>query len=150
MWLKCASIVVRVVILVFELLGIYADFSETMEETITKTEKAMRRSSVFQKAMREFLEAWEQPGASNMTKGVAILNLIWNMNGEGFLTIIVQSLCSKMTMWDYAKASVTVSAMTIAVFGSWGVALPVRLGLAAASAVPLVKDINAVLRLCSL
>ena len=150
MWLKCASIVVRVVILVFELLGIYADFSETMEETITKTEKAMRRSSVFQKAMREFLEAWEQPGASNMTKGVAILNLIWNMNGEGFLTIIVQSLCSKMTMWDYAKASVTVSAMTIAVFGSWGVALPVRLGLAAKSAVPLVNDIAAVLRSCPL
>ena len=150
MLLKCASIAVRVVILVLDLCGIYADFSETMEDTITKTEEAMRRSSVFQKAMREFLEAWKQPGASNKTKGLAILKLIWSMNGEGFLTIIFQSLCSKMTMWDYAKTSVTLSAMTIAVFGSGGLALPVRLGLAANSAVPLVNDIAAVLRSCSL
>ena len=150
MWFKCASIAVRVVMLVLDVFGIYADFSETMEDTITKTEEAMRRSSVFQKAMREFLEVWEQPGVSNLTIGLAILKLIWNMNGEGFLTIIVQSLCSKMTMWDYAKTSVTVSAMTIAIFGSVGVALPVRLGLAANNALPLVKDITAVLRLCSL
>lgn len=145
-WLKYASIVVQLVRLVLDVCGIKADFSKTIANTVTKTERAMRMSSAFQKAVREFLNVWGQPGASNMTKGVAILKLLWNMSVEGFFIMIIESLCSTMTKWEWAKASVTLGAMTVALFGSGGLALAVRIVLAVNSTVQLASEIAALLQ----
>ena len=144
-WLKYASIVVQLVRLFLDACGIKADFSKTMANTVTKTERAMRMSSVFQNAVREFLNVWGQPGASNIRKGLAILKLLWNMSVEGFFMMIVDSLCSTMTKWEWAKASVTLGAMTFALFGSGGLALAVRIVLAVTSTVQLANEIAALL-----
>lgn len=145
-WPKYARIVVQLVRLVMDVCGIKADFSKTMANTVTKTERAIRMSSAFQKAVREFLNVWGQPEASNMSKGLAILKLLWDMSVEGFLMMIVESLCSTMTKWEWAKASVTLGAMTVALFGSGGWALAIRIVLAVNSTVQLIDEISALLQ----
>ena len=59
------KIVVGAVMLVMQAVGIAVSVDKlTMERTVTRTAEAIRRSSAFQKAIREFTNAWTEAGGS--------------------------------------------------------------------------------------
>ena len=71
------KIVVGAVMLVMQAVGIAVSVDKlTMERTVTRTAEAIRRSSAFQKAIREFTNAWTGAGNSKMKKAKAIFILV--------------------------------------------------------------------------
>ena len=80
----CARIVVLVVVLVLKVCGISLDVSST-EDTIRKTEEAMRGSSKFENGVQVFLESWRDAEDCNMEKAEAIFDLLRVTHGAGFL-----------------------------------------------------------------
>ena len=142
------KIVVGAVMLVLQAVGIAVSVDKlTMERTVTRTAEAIRRSSAFQKAIREFTNAWKEAGNSKLKKANAIFLLVKDTHAAGFLGIIVKSLCFSMSKWDWVKTSMTVSAMIIATFASEGLALIGKIALLVLGAVDLAEDIEEAIRL---
>lgn len=141
----CARIVVLVVVLVLKVCGISLDTSN-VEDTIRKTEEAMRGSSNFQNGVQVFLVGWRDAEDSDRKKAEAIFHLLRATHGAGFLWMIIQSLCSDMAMWRWIKTAAVVSAMIIASFASGGVALIALIAVAVAAAIELAVDIEEALK----
>ena len=141
----CARIVVLVVVLVLKVCGISLDIS-SMEDTIRKTEEAMRGSSKFENGVQVFLESWRDAEDSNMEKAEAIFDLLRVTHGAGFLWMIIKSLCTDMAMWRWIKTAAVVSAMIIAAFASGGVALIALIAVAVGAAIELTADIKEALK----
>ena len=142
------KIVVGAVMLVLQAVGIAVSVDKlTIERTVTRTAEAIRKSSAFQKAIREFTNAWKEAGNSKLKKAKAIFLLVKGTYAAGFLKTIVKSLCFSMSKWDWAKTSMTVSAMIIATFASEGLALIGKIALLVLGAVDLAEDIEEAIRL---
>lgn len=137
------KIVVGAVSLVIQAVGIAVSVDKlTMERTVTRTAEAIRRSSAFQKAIQAFTNAWREAGNSKMKKATAILLLVKDTSAAGLLWTIIQSLCSSMSKWDWAKTSLKLSAMIIAAIASEGLALIGKIALVVLGAIDLAKDIE--------
>lgn len=142
------KIVVGAVMLVMQAVGIAVSVDKlTMERTVTRTAEAIRRSSAFQKAIREFTNAWTGAGNSKMKKAKAIFILVKDTYAAGFLGTIVKSLCFSMSKWDWVKTSLKVSGMIIAAFASEGLALIGKIALLVLGAFDLAEDIEEAIRL---
>ena len=142
------KIAVGAVMLVMQAVGIKVSVDKsTMERTVTRAAKAIRRSSAFKKAIREFTNAWTKAGNSRMKKAKLIFILVKNTHAAGFLGTIVKSLCFSMTKWDWVKTSLKVSGMMIAAFASEGLALIGNIALLVLGAVDLFEDIKEAIEL---
>ena len=117
-----ARIVVRAVVLVLNVCGISLG-SSNMQDTITKTEEALRGSSKFQETVQVFIDDWKEAGDSVTETAKALFDLLKKINSAGFLSPIIDSLFSSMTMWNKIKSFAVVSTMIIASLGSGGAAL---------------------------
>ena len=114
-----ARIVVRAVVLVLNVCGISLG-SSNMQDTITKTEEALRGSSKFQETVQVFIDDWKEAGDSVTETAKALFDLLKKINSAGFLSPIIDSLFSSMTMWNKIKSFAVVSTMIIASLGSGG------------------------------
>ena len=108
-----ARIVVRAVVLVLNVCGISLG-SSNMQDTIAKTEEALRGSSKFQETVQVFMDNWREAGDSVTETAKAIFDLLKKINSAGFLSPIIDSLFSSMTMWNKIKSFAVVSTMIIA------------------------------------
>lgn len=70
-----------------------------------------------------FIDDWKEAGDSVTETAEAIFDLLKAINSAGFLSPIIDSLFSSMTMWNKIKSCAVVSTMIIAVLGSGGAAL---------------------------
>lgn len=137
-----ARIVVGAVMLVLQAIGIAVSVSKlTMTETVEKTAQAIKKSSVFQKAIRKFIDVWKKAGSSKMEKAKAIFILLKDTYAAGILGTIIKSLCSSMSKLDWFLTSAKVSAMIIAAFATEGWALIAKIALAVMAANDLAEDI---------
>lgn len=128
-----ARIVVRAVVLVLNVCGISLG-SSNMQDTIAKTEEALRGSSKFQETVQVFIDDWKEAGDSVRETAKAIFDLLKKINSAGFLWPIIDSLFSSMTMWNKIKSFAVVSTMIIAALGSGGAALIALIAVAVKTA----------------
>ena len=105
-----ASIVIETVMLAMQAAGIKVAVSKrTMQAAVKDTAKAIKESSVMQKAMQTFIKSWKRAGGSNWAKAKAIFILLKDSSAAGLFWAIVKSLCKEMSWWDWIKTSAQVS-----------------------------------------
>ena len=110
--LQYAGIVIEAVMLAMQAAGIKVAVSKrTMQAAVKDTAKAIKESSVMQKAMQTFIKSWKRAGGSNWAKAKAIFILLKDSSAAGLFWAIVKSLCKEMSWWDWIKTSAQVSAL---------------------------------------
>ena len=132
-YFQIASIVVEAVLLVLQCIGVEIAVDE---QTITKIAEdilpIIENSSDIQNAVAALKKAAD--GGSNWEIAKAIFQLIVAINGAGILWEIIKSLCSNMSMWEWAETAALVTAMIIASLATDGAALIAKIVLALYSA----------------
>ena len=110
--LQYASIVIEAVMLAMQAAGIKVAVSKrTMQAAVKETARAIKESSVMQKALQSFLKSWKGAGGSNWAKAKAIFFLLKDSSAAGLFWTIVKSLCKEMSWWDWIKTAAQVNAL---------------------------------------
>ena len=149
-WLiwQYARIVVNVVLLVLDVCGITVCVSKRVRErTIRKVAGLIEKSPGIRMVVQKFItalkNAWGLGNAWEMAK--AIFQLLSELQAFGILWTIIESLCSDMSMWDWATAALQVSLMIIATLASDGCVLIAKIAGATLAIKALIDLINSVM-----
>ena len=146
--MQYASIVVEAVMLVLSAVGISASpGSGAIEGTGEDVAHAIQTSTKLEKAVQEFVAAWNAAGGSKWAKAKAIFSLIKDTYSGGILWTIIKNLCQNMSWVDWLETSAKVTAMIIAALATDGAALIAEIAL---SAVDFARKIANVVQLSTL
>lgn len=137
-----ASIIVEGILLVMSAVGISVTPSERAIDTaIDETVQVIKSSSKLQKALDEFVTAWNNAGGSAYQKAKALFLLIKASNSAGILWNVIKAVCSNMAWYDWLETAAKVSAMIIAALATEGVALIAEIALVVLAAVDFARKI---------
>ena len=140
--MQYASIVVEAVLLVMSAVGISVSPGESViEGTVEDVAQAIQNSSKLEKAIEQFITAWNAAGGNAWQKAKALFYLIKDTFAAGILWTIIKSLCSNMAWYDWLETAVKVSAMIIAALATDGAALIAEIALIVLSAVDFARKI---------
>ena len=143
-----ASILVEAVLLVMSAVGISVNPSEeVMEKTVEDVVHEIETSSTLQRAIEDFISAWNTAGANAWEKATAIFNLLKDTYAAGILWTIIESLCKEMAWYDWLETAARVSAMIIAALATEGAALIAEIALIVLDAVDFARKIGNIVQL---
>ena len=140
---QAASLLVEVVMFVMSIAGIVVFVNRSVIlRTVEEVSGAVRTSSRFKRAVREFVSAWKDAGGSKWARAKAIFILIKDTNSAGILWTTIKSLSKNMSRLDWLKASAKVTATIIAALATEGVALIAKIALTVMSAYEIAKKVE--------
>lgn len=135
-WLY-ARIVVNVVFFVLDVIGIKVSLSSlARSRAIDKAFKFLAMNPGAKKAIKTFILAfkiaWGKNDAFELAK--CILELIKNLQAKGLLWMIIESVLSEMSKWDWFTTGVAASLNITAMLATEGFALIAKISGAVLSA----------------
>ena len=135
-WLY-ARIVVNVDLFVLDLMGIKVSLSKiAMSRTIGKAFEFLGMNPEAKAAITKFIlafkTAWEKNDASEMAK--CIYQIMKDLQAGGLLWMIIESVVSEMSKWDWFMTAVGVSLNITAMLATEGFALIAKMAGAVLSA----------------
>ena len=140
--MQYASIVVEAVLLVMSAVGISVSPGESViEDTVEDVAQAIQNSSKLEKAIEQFITAWNAAGGNAVQKAKALFYLIKDTYAARILWTVIKSLCSNMAWYDWLQTAAKVSAMIIAALATDGAALIAEIALIVLSAVDFARKI---------
>lgn len=149
--MQYASIVVEAVMLVMSAVGIsVSPGSGAIDGAVEDAAHAIQSSTKLERAVEEFVTAWDAAGGSKWQKAKAIFQLIKESYSGGILWTIIKALCSNMSWLDWLETSAKVTAMIIAALATDGAALIAEIALIVLSAVDFARKIANVVQLNSI
>ena len=133
-YLQIASIIIEGVLLVLSVIGLKVPISKAIiKKTSTKLVEELTESSAFQKAVKKFVESWDN-SSGFYDKAKALFYLLKDTYSLGILWNTIKLLCSEMSWWDWTKAAALITAQLVAAFATGGAALIAKIVLALKSA----------------
>jgi hypothetical protein len=91
--------------------------------TLVQEVEGLVREPAFQKALNEFLEAWNEAGGSVWGKAKAIFYFLKDSFSLGIFWKIIKLIFQNMSTWEKIRAMGEVSLMIVAAFATDGIAL---------------------------
>lgn len=137
-----ASVLVEAIALVMSAVGISASpSSKAVNKAIDEAAEAIKSSTKLQRALDEFVKAWNSAGGSAYKKAKAIFFLIKDSYAGGILWTVIKAICSEMAWYDWVLTSAKVTAMIIAALATDGAALIAEIALIVLDAVAFARKI---------
>lgn len=135
------SIIVEGTMLMLNIVGIGATIDErSMDKLYVELEPVLKGNAV-QEAVKAFMKAWNQEGATVWKRARALFCLIKDSYAAGIFWKIIKMCISHMGFWQKAKAIAEITVTLVAAFATDGVALVARIVLALADAASFIKKV---------
>jgi predicted small integral membrane protein len=140
--LQWASLVAELFLFLLSCAGIGVDLSEAEMRTVVQEVDVLVQEPAFQRAVENFVEAWNEAGGGAWGKAKAIFSFLKDSYSLGFFWKIIKLIVQNMTTWEKIRAIGEVAVMIVAAFATEGLALIARIALAVDSAVYLAEKIT--------